>query len=408
MKKITYIMLFALAAMLSFTACDREKMDGDATGQDEGTLNLASLKGLSVDVSATAITRTSDAVDTDNFLIRIYDEDENLTQEWVYSELPEIFTLKVGSYTVQALSHEVQPAEFEKPYYYAEESFTITVNTVTDLEPLVCTLHNIQVSVSYDDKLEAVMGDDVVTTVTVGESSLEFAKDETRSGYFQSNEEDSNILTAVMTGTIDGETRTVNYPVRDVKAGQHRLIQFYLKYVNDDGYLEGGFVSVGLQIVAQCTVIEKGVVVSQEEEVITDPNPSTPVEKPTIECLNFDIDENIEFNVGEKVEVNVKITSPTGLSNLKVQIVSEYLTKDFLESVGLTNEFDLTDPGIYEEGLKGLGFPVGDEVTGATELSFAITEFTPLLLQAGTHQFVITAVDQNGSQTEKTLTLTTK
>lgn len=406
MKKITYILIFALATILSFSACDREKMDNDFTEQGEGSINLASLKGLSVDVSSTTITRADGDVNTDNYLIRIYNVDGELVQEWKYSDLPEIFTLKVGSYSIQALSHEVQPAEFEKPYYYAEESFTIEANKVKDLEPMVCRLHNIQVSVTYDDKLKALMGDDVKTTVSVGNASLEFDKDDTRSGYFRSNKENDNVMTATMTGKIDGNPESVPYPIKNAKAGQHRIIKFYLKYVNDDGYIEGGFVSMKLAIVAQCTVIEKGVIVEQDEEIIPDPNPSEPEgEKPIIEGVGFNIDESITFPIRTTVDVNVKVTSSEGLSNLKVKIVSDFLTEEMLSDVGLTSEFDLAYPGEYAEGLKGLNFPVGNEVIGARDLDFAITQFTALLLESGTHKFIITAIDQKKNQVEKTLTL---
>lgn len=406
MKKKIYILFFAFATILSFSACDREKMDNDSTEQGEGSVNLASLTGLSVDVSSTTITRTDGDVDTDNYLIRVYNADGDLIQEWKYSELPEIFTLKVGNYSIQALSHEVQPAEFDKPYYYAEESFTIEANKVKDLEPLVCRLQNIQVSVTYDDKLKALMGDDVKTTVSVGNASLIFEKDETRSGYFQSNKENDNVMTATMTGKIDGNPESVPYPIKNAKAGQHRIIKFYLKYVNDDGYIEGGFVPVKLAIVAQCTVIEKGVIVEQDEEIIPDPNPSEPEgEKPTIEGIGFNIDESITFPIKTTVEVNVKVVSSEGLSNLKVKIVSDFLTEEMLSEVGLTSEFDLAYPGEYTEGLKGLGFPVGNEVIGAKDLNFAITQFTALLFEPGTHKFIITAIDQKKNQVEKTLTL---
>lgn len=406
MKKITYILFFALAAILSFSACDREKMDNDSTEQGEGSINLASLKGLSVDASSTTVTRAEDDVNTDNYLIRIYNADEELVQEWKYSELPEIFTLKVGNYSVQALSHEVQPAEFEKPYYYAEESFTIEANKVKDLEPMVCRLQNIQVSVTYDDKLKALMGDDIKTTVSVGNASLEFNKDDTRSGYFRSNKENDNLMTATMTGKIDGNPESVPYPIKNAKAGQHRIIKFYLKYVNDDGYIEGGFVPLKLTVVAQCTVIEKGVIVEQDEEIIPDPNPSEPEgEKPTIEGIGFNIDESITFPIKTTADVNVKVISPEGLSNLKVKIVSDFLTEEMLSDVGLTSEFDLAYPGEYTEGLKGLGFPVGNEVIGAKDLDFAITQFTALLLEPGIHKFIITAIDQKMNQVEKTLTL---
>ena len=45
MKKVIYILFFALAVILSFTACDREKMDNDTVELGEGSVNLASLKG---------------------------------------------------------------------------------------------------------------------------------------------------------------------------------------------------------------------------------------------------------------------------------------------------------------------------------------------------------------------------
>lgn len=413
MKKITYILLIALAAITSFTACDREKMDNDLKEQGEGSINLVSLKGLSVDVSSTTITRASEEINTDNYLIRIYNADNELVQEWKLSELPEIFTLKVGTYTIQALSHEVQPAEFEQPYYFAKESFTIEANKVKDLEPLVCRLQNIQVSVTYDDKLLALMGDDVVTTVTVGKESLPFKKGETRSGYFQSNQDNTNVLTATMTGQIDGRPESVPYPIKNVKAGQHRIIKFFLKYVNDDGYLEGGFTSLKLAIVAECTIIEKGVIVEQEEEVIPDPNPSGPEGmSPTIEGDGFNLDESLIVPIkgNEGITVVINIAAENGISNLKVKIDSETLTPDVLEEVGLASEFDLAYPGDLESGLKGLGFPVSDDVIGATELKFDVSQFTGLLGVYGeaTHKFIITVIDKYGRYEEKTLTLISK
>lgn len=414
MKKITYILLIALAAITSFTACDREKMDNDLKEQGEGSVNLVSLKGLSVDVSSTTITRASEEINTDNYLIRIYNADNELVQEWKLSELPEIFTLKVGTYTIQALSHEVQPAEFEQPYYFAKESFTIEANKVKDLEPLVCRLQNIQVSVTYDDKLLALMGDDVVTTVTVGKESLPFKKGETRSGYFQSNQEGTNVMTATMAGQIDGSPESVPYPIQNVRAGQHRIIKFFLKYVNDDGYLEGGFTSLKLAIVAECTIIERGVIVGQEEEVIPDPNPSGPEgTPPTIIGNGFDLDESLIVPIrddNEGITVVINIAAENGISNLRVKIDSETLTPDVLEEVNLASEFDLAYPGDLEEGLNGLDFPIGEKVIGATELKFDVSKFTGLLGIYGeaTHKFIITVIDKYGRYEEKTLTLISK
>ena len=51
---------------------------------------------------------------------------------------------------------------------------------------------------TYDDKLKEVMGEDVKTTVTVGDASLAFVYDETRNGYFKSNVDGNNIMKAVI------------------------------------------------------------------------------------------------------------------------------------------------------------------------------------------------------------------
>ena len=188
-----------------------------------------------------------------------------------------------------------------------------------------------------------------------------------------------------------------------------------MKYVNDDGYIEGGFTKLKLVIVATCTVIEKGFTNREEEETIIDPNPPTPSGKvPTIVGDGFDIDESLDVPIKRDeggnligITVVVNIEAENGFSNLKVKIDSETLTPELLEEVGLASEFDLAYPGDLRTGLESLGFPVGDQVLGKTTLKFDITKFTPLLGSYGpaTHKFIITAIDQSGNSVEKTLTL---
>ena len=95
---------------------------------------------------------------------------------------------------------------------------------------------------------------------------------------------------------------------------------------------------------------------------------------------------------GQKSAV-VDIHSENGVTSLKVKIISDFLTEDMLSSVGLTSEFDLAEPGEYETGLKGLGFPTGDDVKGARDLQFNITPFIKLIFEEGDHKFEITVTD---------------
>ena len=148
-----------------------------------------------------------------------------MVQEWKCSEMPEIFTLKVSHYSITAMSHEVQPAEFEKPYYFSKQDFEITENTVTDLKELVCTLNNIKVRIAYDSELQKLLDEDSKVQVSVGEGRLEYAKDETRAGYFKSIGE-TNILIADLSATIQGEKVTMSKAFIDVLPGEERIIKY--------------------------------------------------------------------------------------------------------------------------------------------------------------------------------------
>ena len=108
--------------------------------------------------------------------------------------------------------------------------------------------------------------------------------------------------------------------------------------------------------------------------------------------------------ITEGLKAKVDIVAENGIANLKVKIISEMLTKEMLQEVGLDSEFDLANPGDLAEVLGELGFPVGDAVVGKTELLFDITDFMPLLaIFPGQHDFELTVVDAQGLSTVATL-----
>lgn len=53
--------------------------------------------------------------------------------------------------------------------------------------------------------------------------------------------------------------------------------------------------------------------------------------------------------------------------------------------------------------LRGLGFPVNEEVVGKNDLDFDITQFMPLILKKGDHIFKIAVTDQDGNRKEMRL-----
>ena len=72
------------------------------------------------------------------------------------------------------------------------------------------------------------MGEDCKVSVTVGEGALDFMKKESRAGYFRSDEE-SNLLIATFSGTIDGYEEVNRIQVDNVKAGEWRKIHYDIK-----------------------------------------------------------------------------------------------------------------------------------------------------------------------------------
>ena len=87
------------------------------------------------------------------------------------------------------------------------------------------------------------------------------------------------------------------------------------------------------------------------------------------------------------------------IQDMDVTIVSESLTEEVLQEFGLDDQFSLTEPGEYEEAIKGsLGLPCGEEVVDKTELTFDITTFVPMLAAfSGDHTFKIDITDQKGN-----------
>ena len=124
----------AAALAIGLGACHDDcqiKNDGNASG----TLSFAS---MSVDVSvaenvirhtparAAAETGSRAAVDLSDFIVTVTDAEGAIAGQWTYSTMPEIMTLPVASgYTVDVKSHEVQKAEWSRPYYCGSKTFDI-------------------------------------------------------------------------------------------------------------------------------------------------------------------------------------------------------------------------------------------------------------------------------------------
>ena len=146
-------------------------------------------------------------------------------------------------------------AAFDTPYCEGESKvFEITQDNLTDVGEVACTLHNVKVTINYADNLKPLLGDDAKVTVKIGSESLEYGKDETRSGFFHCTE--TNTVDVIFSGTVDGVAENVTKSYTGVALGTELIVTYNLidAVFVDPG--TGGSASVnGLKLDATCTSV---------------------------------------------------------------------------------------------------------------------------------------------------------
>lgn len=417
MKKIFLICFTLLAGVLVFSACHSEAMDENVS-HAKGNLNLSSLKtDVDLDIETVYVgSRADETVDVSNFLVAIYDSKSQKVEQWKYSEMPEVVSLTVGTYSIEVLSAEAPSNGFDAPFYKGTATCEIKENELVDVPAITCKLANMLFSVVYDEEFQDKMGNDVVTTISVGENSLDIPYTETRKAYLIAPEGETAALNVTLKGTIDGETIDYSKRIDQVRVGVHNIIKYEFDPVSD-GSMGDGTLNVAINVDSSMNESDEVVGTNPGEEPGIDDFPTEGGEDPgegggeqnvpsiigsDFNGNPFDI-ENDVLDIKGASTLKVEINAENGIAHLYVEIQSE--TLDVTE-VGLMNSFDLAYPGDLEEGLNGLGFPIGANVIGQKHTTFDISTFTGLLVSfEGNHNFVIRVVDQNDLEETKVLKL---
>ena len=422
MKKIFLICLTLFTSLLAFTACHSEAMESVSSAK--GDLNLSSMKAeVNTNVDTVYVgSRAESTVDVSNFLVTIYDAQSQKVEQWNYNAMPEIVSLAVGTYSIVGTSAETPSNGFDTPYYKGTATCEIKENEVVDVPVITCKLANMLFSVEYDEEFQGKMGEDVVTTITVGENSLEIPYSETRSAYLIAPEGETTSMIVTLKGTIDGESIDYSERSESVKIGVHNIIKYKFAPVSDGSAGDG---TLGVSIVVDSSMIGSDEVVGTDpgKEPGIDDFPEEGGEDPgdgdgegetgedairitgkDLGGSTFDIDQT--QTVTGKTSLIVGIEASAGIQNLKVKITSTH--EDFNgigESLG---EFDLAHSDTMEpetkDMLAGLGLPLDEKVLNQVALDFDISGFTELLLGfKGTHTFKISVTDNQGNQLSKSL-----
>lgn len=336
----------------------------------------------------------------------------DIVKQYAYSEMPDIVALPVGEYTVNAVYGENEPAAWEAPYYLGDSDFSVEAGKITEnLDPVVCKLSNIRVTINFGQELAEAMGPDAKVTVRVGQSgSLDFKKEnEGMSGYFAYTP-GSQSITATFSGTVNGQFISETKAHDNADGGNHYKISFAF---HDASSEEPG--SATGNVVVDATVTEQDMTQEilpdnqyqtddmrpTEEDPENPDDPNVP-DDPTAPAPEITADAPIDLNVVNEVTeglncvLHIKSVAEDGIKTFTVDIESDTLTPDELEGVGLAAHLDMVNPGELKEGLEGLDFPV--EVGGDKDVTFDISGFLPLLAALGEadHTFILTVSDDNG------------
>ncbi len=419
MKKIFNI-LMTLGLVAGLASCsDNWK---PASGDDgEGQVSLQSM-GVEVSTGENVVSRAT--VDLSNFIVTITNDQGAQTAQWYYKDMPEIFTLPVGTYTVTVKNREVQKAAWDSPYYLGSKTFQITDGNITNVGVVTCTFANVRVSIQYSDQLREMLTDDVTVEVKCNEvGTLTFTPSETRSAYFEAVE-GSTTMVVTFSGTLKGESApvTLTKTYTDVTGGNHYIITYTVKDSDIEIPDEKGTVGLsnGLYLDSSIKIVGiNGNIDDDDDPLGDDDRPGkedpdsvpTPTPDPAGGPTFTFTDSSYKFDTPNSIgsgECVVIIESTVGLSHLIVNIKStDQAFIDGLPGVGVPTTFDLAYPvdASEEAFFTSFGFPYGSDVIGAKQVRFDITDFVPLLAvyKESTHTFVITATDADNVSVTKSI-----
>lgn len=437
MKTFTKILTAMAATALLATGCVNEdpayKNNEPGTPPDpnaKGYLTLADMSMRVVvdtdtetqpddtsDETAKPTTRAEEAQpDVDAYIVEIRDASGKQVLKETYGNLMVSIgeagrlELPVGSYTMEVRSEEAATtpaAEWERPVYFGSQEFIIEKNRTTSIDEVVCTLNNIKVTLMCSKDLADQLTDDTKSTVSLGETTMTFLKNETRAAYFMPQGETNTLklhLEGAFADAPDAPVR-INKSIPGVKAGQWRKLSIVITY-SDKGDIK--------------LDIDIDDFVEDDEIPVNDPDnpgePGLPV-APTLECPDYDLTKPFQLlasmfdaqgNYTQPFAVD--LASPNGIESFAVKI-----TSDNAELAGMVAgiggpEFDLCTIGASDPAytvLAGLGFPLGDDLKGATSKSFDIAGAMKLLYPAyeGTHAFAFEITDAKGLSARASLTL---
>lgn len=412
MKKI--LLTFA-AAVAVLSGCNKTMVE---TSGREGVLrlNVACDEAEFTEKEYGALgTKASAAPDVNDFIISIVKSTgsyslESTVSDFLAQNADGIITLSPGVYTVSVTSGSTEKAAWDQPIYGATKEFTIVEDVVTPID-LVCRLTNMKVTVKLSDVfLQELKSWSVVVTGAYddGDASLTWSSGdgdqtaiEAKEGWFAVGP-----LTVVVQGVRNNDgsdAARVTAEITDVAAADHHILNINAKVNGSADFSDGG-------ITVDTGVNEKPVdieIPGFDETPIEDPDdPDEPVS--TAPTLVWD--DNPAFDktlIKEGMDVNLVVNAPEKIKGFNVNVNSPTLNSLLEQLVG-TSQMDLVNNAAVIGFLGNLGLPVGEQLSGQTEVVFSLSSLVPMILittpePGSEHVFTLVVTDEKNQTLEQDL-----
>ena len=403
--------VFVLVA-LTLASCRKDNVDYNPGEKDDveniGYLAIGGLKATVMEDTESVVTRAG--VDIKNFDVVITNEAGEVAYSGKYGDIvadgdiddTEPIALQAGQYTLSISSEEMKGAAWERPVYSATKNFAIKRLETTTLEPIVCKLSNIKVTVAYAADIKDQLDPKFTTmTVAVGANSLVYGMKEERGGYFQPEAETSELKLS-LNCRYEGQTKDIvmTNTIGNVKPAQWHKINVTIQHAAD------GTATIG--IVCDTWTFEEEVKFDTTsyvmEEVLIDDT-----DMPEIRWEGHDLAEEFElsdelFNADGNFtsSINLDVTSKSKIKALTVAVASD--SDEFISEYTsyMPQSIDLCTTTLSEYKLSTFGYvKVGADAT-SVQLKFG-KQAGLMKAFEGLHTYTITVEDANGRKTVATL-----
>ncbi len=381
-----------MLAMFSFSSCS-DAIDYDVEGADgEGRVFLRPVLNSEVKVESRAILSDDELaenaiiwISSKKGVVRKYTGVQNVPQEGI--------SLVSGSYVAEVWAGDSVPASFDNRYYKGYQPFDVKAGGTTGVS-VECTIANSVVTVEYEEAVDEVLTD-YVMTVGHKAGTLEYKgrDDEKVPGYFMMPSFDKD-LTCTLTGTTStGSAFSHSITIENAQPATKYVVKVKHGGPADDD-IGGALVKIE---------VDENAVEVEDRYVIES--------GPTFQGTNFVMSMPVMGQAGELSEKKVYIKSVCGFKDV---MVSCDAFSDFLGIGGddfeVLNMADFIREALTEKGFSYQHFThQEDDVPEADrsfeEMKLIFNDNFMNLFPNGNHTVTFTVTDNNGKTASATMVL---